>query len=139
MRIIKKLLLATLILLMGITLVGCSNQADESKQPIDEDYTIDIIDNVPNIGQISGGYTEQRDLTSEELEIFNEAMEDRAGNNFEPLKVSTQVVAGTKYNFYCKSSPVTYPASTEYEYVYVYIFKPLGDGKPTITEIVNEE
>lgn len=98
----------------------------------------DLYSHSENIDEnIVGGYTEQRDLTSEDLKIFSEAMEEFAGVTYEPLKVSTQVVAGKNYKFYCKAI-VVYP-NAEPHYAYVYIFKPLGDEKPVITEIIKEE
>ncbi|NLW77948.1 MAG: hypothetical protein GXY32_00855 [Ruminococcaceae bacterium] len=88
--------------------------------------------------QMPGGYTEERELTDADLEVFNVAMENLVGATYEPLKVATQVVNGTNYRFYAKKTTVT--AEPEESYVYVYIYQSLdASEKPTITEIVDAE
>ena len=62
---------------------------------------------------------------------------------YTPLSVSTQVVAGTNYRFYCRfedtSDGIQRKAADEgdkYGYCQVTIFKPLpGRGEPTVTSI----
>ncbi|GHU36854.1 hypothetical protein FACS1894105_07950 [Clostridia bacterium] len=85
----------------------------------------------------AGGYSAERDLTEEDIVIFNSAAEKLTGVKYEPLKVATQVVAGTNYRFYCKAIYVT-PGAEE-RYVYVTIFKPLiHTGEPAvITDITD--
>lgn len=81
-----------------------------------------------------GAYTEDRDVTDEDLAIFDAAMEGLTGVEYVPEKVATQVVAGTNYRFYAKATTVT--QTPEEYYAYVYIFMPLGeDAVPELTEI----
>ena len=84
--------------------------------------------------QLVGAYTEDRDVTDEDLAIFDAALEGLTGVEYVPEKVATQVVAGTNYRFYAKATTVT--QTPEEYYAYVYIFMPLGeDAVPELTEI----
>ena len=84
--------------------------------------------------QLVGAYTEDRDVTDEDLAVFDAALEGLTGVEYVPEKVATQVVAGTNYRFYAKATTVTPDA--EESYAYVYIFMPLGeDAVPELTEI----
>ena len=92
--------------------------------------------------QLCGGYTEQREMTDEEMEMFR-SVTGTGDIVFTPLSVSTQVVAGTNYRFYCRyedtSDGVQRKSADEddkYGYCWVTIFKPLpGQGEPTLTSI----
>ncbi|MDR0839776.1 MAG: hypothetical protein LBN26_00065 [Christensenellaceae bacterium] len=75
--------------------------------------------------QVVGGYTEERDLTAEDAALFAAAAAT-VDASYEPLKVATQVVAGTNYRFYCKA-----PDAQE-RYVYITVFVPLGEGEPAV-------
>ena len=86
---------------------------------------------------IVGGYSAERELTAEDVEIFNAAIEKLVGVKYEPLKVATQVVAGTNYSFYCKATNVT--PNAEERYVYVTIFKPLPHtGEPAVVKSIED-
>lgn len=83
--------------------------------------------------QVCGGYTEQREPTEEEMEMFRTV----TGNGemvFTPLSVSTQVVAGTNFRFWCR-----YQDSEGSGHCWVTIFKPLpGHGETTLSSIEKE-
>lgn len=83
--------------------------------------------------QLCGGYTGQREPTDEEMEIFR-SVTGTGDIVFTPLSVSTQVVAGTNYRFYCRFEDT----SDKYGYCWITIFKPLpGRGEPKLTSIDN--
>jgi hypothetical protein len=106
----KITLILIAVLCMGMVL-GCSQQKQED---------------------VAGGYTEERDVTSEDMEVFDEAMADTTDAVYDPMKVATQVVAGTNYKFYTKK--VSNDGGME-SYVYITIFKPLDDEPATVSEI----
>lgn len=114
----KPLALIILLAVVSLLLYGCGSDAPETSS-----HTM------------VGGYTEDRELTPDDLEIFVAPLTEEQLATYEPLTVATQVVAGTNYRFYC-SVMVNGQASDEY--AYVYIFKPLDpDEGPTLTEIVD--
>lgn len=90
---------------------------------------------------LCGGYTEQREPAEEEMDMFRTVM--TSGDvAYTPLSVSTQVVAGTNYRFYCRyedsSDGIQRKEADDdrYGYCWVTIFKPLpGRGEPTLTSI----
>jgi len=96
--------------------------------------TTDIADDPEPM--ISGGWSEFRDLTEEDLAVFEEAMADLDGVVYEPISVSTQIVAGMNYRFLCNATVVYPDAETVEKYVTVY--KDL-EGNVEITEIVDAE
>lgn len=84
---------------------------------------------------ITGSWTKFRVVTDEDVEIFKEATERLVGVTYEPLIVSTQIVAGTNYKFICNAatvmlSPVEYLAE-------VLIFKPLPSASDTTATIIS--
>ncbi len=84
--------------------------------------------------QICGGYTEQREPTQEEIDMFRKATADQ-GMSLTPLSVATQVVAGLNYRFWCR-----FRKSDESGNCWVVIFKPLpGQGNPRVTSITPEK
>ncbi len=82
--------------------------------------------------QMVGAYTEDRDLTDDDLAVFTAAMADNAdAANYMPETVATQVVSGTNYRFYAKDVAAD-------KYVHVFIYLPLGeDAVPELTEITD--
>ena len=96
----------------------------DGKDPIDiGDFNDNIV----------GGYSADRSLTKEDMEIFNDAMTDLVGVIYEPTLVSTQVVAGMNYRF-TATATIVYPGAEPYT-VHIYVFKSL-DGSIELTEIV---
>jgi len=80
-----------------------------------------------------GGWTNYRvPITKEDQAVFDEAMEGFVGVHYIPVAVSTQVVAGVNYKFFCISKVVA-PGTTPGTAL-VSIFKPL-EGKAVITSI----
>ena len=92
--------------------------------------------------QICGGYTVQREPTGEEMSMFR-SVTGTGDTVFTPLSVSTQVVAGINYRFYCRyedtSDGIQRKAADDddkYGYCWITIYKPLpGRGEPTLTSI----
>jgi hypothetical protein len=61
--------------------------------------------------QLDGGWTPFiTPIPQEDLDVFNTAMKQIMGVDYQPLAVATQVVAGTNYRFFCNSK-VVYPHS----------------------------
>lgn len=91
---------------------------------------------------LAGGYTSMRALSEDEFEMFKKATDDDGMIIYTPLYVSTQVVAGTNYKFWCiwddlraELKDFKEPTKT-YGYCWVTIFKPLpGQGDPRVTSI----
>ncbi|HRN16378.1 MAG TPA: hypothetical protein PLF38_04905 [Xylanibacter oryzae] len=83
-----------------------------------------------------GGWTNNRELTDDDTALFTKVMGHLLGVKYTPLRVATQIVAGTNYRFLCEAQTVTH-LSCEY-HVLVYIFKPLPGTKedPYCTNIV---
>ena len=87
-------------------------------------------------GLVVGGYTDQREPTEEEVEMFR-YVTGEGDMVFTPLSVSTQVVAGTNYRFYCRTEDTSKPEGEDRPgYCYLTIFKPLpGMGNPKLSKI----
>ena len=110
---------ALIMLVVGMTLLpGCRN----------EDPEPGVSDDPP----VAGGYSDDRELTDEDWEVFTEAM-NLDGVDYAPTLVATQVVAGTNYRFTTTATPVI-PDPESYT-AYVYIFKPLGGGEAELVDI----
>ena len=91
--------------------------------------------------QLCGGYTQQREPTDEEMEMFK-FVTGTGDIVYTPLSVSTQVVAGTNYRFYCRFEDTgdgIADDNDKYGYCWLTIFKPLpGQGVPRLVSIDNE-
>lgn len=89
-----------------------------------------------------GGYTSMRQPSDEEVAMLKKATDDDGMIIYTPIYVSTQVVAGTNYKFWCVWDDLgahlkdfKEPTKT-YGYCWVTIFKPLpGQGEPRVTSI----
>jgi len=110
---------AAVLVILLLFMVGCSQKEDETDE------------------SLSGGYTEDRDLTDEDMAVFEQAMAGLLGVTYEPTRVATQVVAGLNYRFTCTATIVV-PGAEPYT-AYVYIFQPLGDGAPELVSIEKDE
>jgi len=84
---------------------------------------------------IAGGYSQDRDVTEDDLAVFAEALEGYAGMAFTPLKVATQAVAGMNYRFTCTAKAVVPDAEESTKTV--LIFKPLGGAPAILVDIVD--
>lgn len=81
--------------------------------------------------ELCGGYTEQRDPTEEEMALFALATDNNP--DLTPLSVSTQVVSGINYRFWCRCK-----ADNDCGHCWVTIYKPFpGQGEPRLTSIEN--
>lgn len=103
------------------------------------EFKVNIIPLVTNDAtNACGGWTTSRELTEEDMKVFNEAMEGFVGVGYTPLSVQSQVVKGTNYRFLCEATTVTLKPQTSKAIVTVY--KPLpGEGKAHITAITSIE
>lgn len=79
-----------------------------------------------------GRYSQDREVTPDDLAVFEAAMADEKDAEYEPTLVATQVVAGTNYRFTVTAMPES--ADAKPYSVYVYIYAPLN-GEPELTEI----
>jgi hypothetical protein len=93
----------------------------------------DSVDTGDSENNIVGGYSADRALTKEDLEVFNKAMNGLVGVVYEPTLVSTQVVAGMNYRF-TTTATIVYPNAEPYT-AYVYVFKSL-EGSVELIEII---
>lgn len=80
----------------------------------------------------AGGYTEQRELTQEDKDLFDEVMKDIDDEKtYEPVSVATQVVAGTNYRFLVNVTEDGKESQT-----YIVIYQPLpGQGDAELTDL----
>lgn len=60
---------------------------------------------IDNLSTVPGGWSAYRDLTPEDKVVFNKAMEGLVGVDYEPKKISKQIVNGTNYRFFCHGVP----------------------------------
>ncbi len=80
-----------------------------------------------------GAWTPFRDqISKEERQVFDNAFKGFVGVSYTPLAVSTQIVAGTNYCYFCNSKGA-YPGANN-EPALVTIYQPL-EGHPHITAI----
>lgn len=81
---------------------------------------------------LDGGFTEFREITEEEKQMFDKVMESIVGMVQIPLAVATQVVAGVNYTFLCNAKLLVPHATPQNDLVTIY--KPL-QGEPMVTSI----
>ena len=91
----------------------------EFRTPPDDEYI-----------QLPGGWSQQRDVSPEELEMFRKLTKN-SGLILAPVSVATQVVAGLNYDFVCKIEDASRRSNGECR---IRIFKPLA-GEPEITDM----
>ena len=76
---------------------------------------------------LCGGYTRPRVLTEEEKELFHKTYHDSPA--LHPVRVSTQVVAGTNYTFRCRDG-----RGRRYDVV-IYQPLPCNGGGAEVSEV----
>ncbi|MCV9930326.1 hypothetical protein OIU83_21890 [Flavobacterium sp. LS1R49] len=86
---------------------------------------------INNTETLLGGWTLYHTLTPEDLQIFKQAMNGLLGVKYNPITVSTQIVAGTNYRFKCNATVIL--SELDYEAL-VEIYKPLS-GNAVLTGI----
>lgn len=112
---IKRMVLAMVCCV--ILLTACASTASEGGQ-----------DSPGESEPMAGAFGDETEPTEEDLELFAQATQDTDAASYEPLKVSTQVVAGINFRFYCKTPDGTY--------AYVTIYQSLDAEQPAeVTEI----
>jgi len=107
-----------------------------SRQPVTQDLLALDMDKFINYAKpqkeiLCGGYTEQRELSDEDLVLFRKVMGEVP---FTPLSVATQVVAGLNYRFWCRYDDGSEDAPV---HCFVTIYQPL-QGEPVISKIQDE-
>ena len=129
-RIIVRLIV---VLVLASLISGCGNKDQEqSDSGNNEQEQVDSEESEES--QLVGGFTEMREVTEDDLAVFNAALSVEEQQKYSPQKVATQVVAGTNFNFECVV--INNSEGTE-EIVNIIIFKPLDENEaPTVTEII---
>ena len=117
----KKIILA---IIVALPLVGCANNGSKAGSAAEGNTETTI--EAP-AEQIVGGYTEPREITPEELEMFKKATADYAELQLVPQTVRTQVVNGINYKFFCDGKDGYNLTRCE-----VTIYKPIN-GEPKVT------
>ncbi|MDO5442961.1 MAG: hypothetical protein Q4G10_04765 [Bacteroidia bacterium] len=121
----KKILLS---LIIALPLFGCANN-NKVKSDVDSGTTTEEIVEESPADRMVGAFTEPREITPEELEMFKKATADYAELQLVPQNVATQVVAGINYKFFCDCKEGYNLSRCD-----VIIYKPL-DGEPSVTKI----
>lgn len=119
----KKIIIA---LAIALPLAGCANNASNNGKAANESTEASI--EAP-AGQVVGAFTEPREITSEELEMFKKATAGYAELQLVPQTVRTQVVNGINYKFFCDGKDGYNLTRSE-----VTIYKPIN-GEPKVTTI----
>lgn len=84
--------------------------------------------------QLCGGYQEQREISEEEMALFR-SVTGRGDMVLTPLSVSTQIVSGINYKFWCRYEDKENKASG---HCWVVIYRNLA-GVASLTSITKEE
>lgn len=119
----------------ALIILSCGNRQSETQEDALQPSLTEITSDSTEIsGQLCGGFTEQRELTEEEMEMFR-YVTGTGDIVFTPLSVSTQVVAGINYKFWCRSDNPDTPEENP-GHCWITIFKPLpGRGDPRLVSI----
>ena len=91
--------------------------------------------------EVVGGYSKQRRISDEELQLFEQATASLQGVEYTPLNVATQIVAGTNYRFLCKARAIDANGKKgKRQYAVIVIHKPLpNQGEARILSIEREK
>lgn len=121
----KKLsLIMAVVMAMALCMTGCGEKTNVDVQGPGEDALIDIApegEDAPMAGGWTLSESIDENVTEEEAEIFDKALEELVGVGYRPIAlIGTQVVAGTNYAFLCTATPVTPDAQTKLAVVIVY-------------------
>ncbi len=131
MNAMKKWIAIALCALMLVPFAACRKAPEQSSdaapvpepKPEESAATDEVPDPEPIGETLSGGWTTADDpaLTDETKAIFEKALEELVGVDYEPLALlGTQVVAGTNYCFLARAKVVYPDAPTTYTLVYIY-------------------
>ena len=91
-----------------------------------------VIATPPQERHMTGAYTDQREPSEEEVALLRNVT-DGQDMTITPLSVSTQVVAGLNYKFWCR-----YQDGGDYGHCWVVIYRDL-QGNVSLTSITKEE
>ena len=83
----------------------------------------------------AGGYSSARALEAHDKEVFDKALGGIVGVSYTPEQVSTQIVAGTNYRFFCKYTTATALPEAGIAIVTIFEELPVYGGKVTVTDI----
>lgn len=128
----KKLTRVALAAVLAVSLAACGNKATTEE-------TVNEGDVEQEAQQLDGGWEVSDEavtslLSDEQAEIFQKAVGEMLGVDYEPVAViGQQVVAGMNYAYLCKTTVVT--ADPQPEWAVVVIYAPL-DGDPSFTSAV---
>ena len=116
-----------------IVATSCANTSYTGSVP-QADLAQDCIDlqedGGPANSHMTGAYTDQREPSDEEMAIFRKVTGE-GDMVFTPLSVSSQVVAGLNYKFWCRYEDETHGT---YGHCWVVIYRDL-QGNVTLTSI----
>lgn len=101
----------------------------------EEVLPIQIEKNADLDSTLPGGWSPRRPLTEEDRKLFETVMKGWCGATYDPICVSSQIVAGTNYRFTCKVTTATEISKTYHAIVAVFESLP-NEGKPYITDII---
>ena len=123
----KIVIIGLVSLIVNIGLVACSRTAFTPAPETEPESQISIVDvsydEIDNAAVTTGGWktAESTDITPEQLEVFNKAMEKLVGVKYEPVAyLGSQLVSGTNHCFLCKATVVVPKATPRYTLVYIY-------------------
>lgn len=89
-----------------------------------------------NDKNMTGQYSDPRPLNQHDKDVFNKAFEGFTGVGYTPNTVSTQVVAGTNYRFFCDYTTVTATPKKGKALVLIFEELPCYGGEVVINDIV---
>lgn len=86
---------------------------------------------------VVGGYSKPRNLTDEDIALFEQATAQLQGVEYKPMNVATQIVAGVNYRYLCKARRIDESGKKGKRfYAAIVVHKPLaGQGEPRILSI----
>lgn len=120
----------------------CSYAFDDGNTDYFFGYTDGTLTEVEETGvpvydsDLEGGWRHREDLnlSKEDIQLFDKALEGLVGVNYSPIAVlSTQVVAGTNYAYLCETTPDV--LDPEPFYAVIVIYEDLS-GNTEISDIV---
>lgn len=134
---------AIIIAIMILTACGSNrNNGKTAVEPVESNVKNND-STMSNRMELVGAFGQQREMTHDEMDMFRKATAGDSLIVYTPLSVSTQVVAGTNYRFWCRFEDISdgirrksADDSDKYGYCWITIFKPLpGRGEPSVTSV----
>lgn len=114
----------------GSSLVRIDVYVPPTGKPVVVGITPIPIPQVPVHG--AGGWTGVRTPTTEDLTVFNEALQGITGVGYTPIAVQSQVVAGMNYCFFCIATVVYPNAEPTLTWVSIYA----APGKKPVMHVI---